>query len=263
MMIINPYWFGSGWTPSVLFAGGEQGAWYDPRDLSTLWQDTAGTVPVTTDGQTVARIDDKSGLGRHMIQSTAGSRPTFRNSGGVRWLQFDGTDDFLTASGLISLFRNAADGALYSKYSWSGSSAFGANYVLAVENNAGPVRAGIFQGGATSSTGGVVGAAARRLDADGVSTGTTSTSYAVNLVHHLFCNLDWSTGSHSVYRGTAGSPEATFTTSSGNTSNTDSASVNIGRVNTSNYLKGNFYGGLLLDRMLTSGERTQLVNYFT
>ena len=43
-----------------LFSDGEAGAWYDPSDLSTLFQDTAGTTPVTTSGQTVGLVLDKS-----------------------------------------------------------------------------------------------------------------------------------------------------------------------------------------------------------
>ena len=43
-----------------LFAKGEQGAWYDPSDLSTLFQDAYGTTPVTAVGQPVGLILDKS-----------------------------------------------------------------------------------------------------------------------------------------------------------------------------------------------------------
>jgi hypothetical protein len=68
-------------------------AWYDPSNLGTLWQDVAGTTPVTADGQSVARIDDLSGNGHHLTQSTAGSRPLYKTSGGLHWLEFDGTDD--------------------------------------------------------------------------------------------------------------------------------------------------------------------------
>jgi hypothetical protein len=49
-----------GWTPAVLFAQGEQGAWYDPSDFSTLYQDNFGTTPVTATGQTVGLMLDKS-----------------------------------------------------------------------------------------------------------------------------------------------------------------------------------------------------------
>jgi len=47
-------------TPLSLFANGEQGAWYDPSDISTLFQDAAGTTPVTASGQPVGLILDKS-----------------------------------------------------------------------------------------------------------------------------------------------------------------------------------------------------------
>ena len=75
-------WLGTrqigGFNPAaVLFGAGEQGGWYDPSDISTLFQDTAGTVPVTAAGQTVARINDKSGRGNHLTQATAASRPIY------------------------------------------------------------------------------------------------------------------------------------------------------------------------------------------
>jgi len=47
-------------SPAALFLSGEQGIWYDPSDLTTMFQDTAGTTPVTTPGQTVALLLDKS-----------------------------------------------------------------------------------------------------------------------------------------------------------------------------------------------------------
>jgi hypothetical protein len=47
-------------SPDNLFASNEQGAWYDPADLSTLFQYSLGTTPVTTAGQPVGRMLDKS-----------------------------------------------------------------------------------------------------------------------------------------------------------------------------------------------------------
>ena len=44
----------------ALFGAGEQGVWFDPSDLTTLFQDTAGTAPVTTTGQSVGLMLDKS-----------------------------------------------------------------------------------------------------------------------------------------------------------------------------------------------------------
>lgn len=81
------------WSPLELAPAG----WFDPSDLGTLWQDTAGTVPVTADGQSVARMDDKSGNGLHAVQATASKRPAYRTDGALHWLQFDDVDDILSA----------------------------------------------------------------------------------------------------------------------------------------------------------------------
>jgi len=48
-----------GFNPRSLFASGEQGIWLDPSDFSTLFQDAAGTTPVTAVGQPVGLALDK------------------------------------------------------------------------------------------------------------------------------------------------------------------------------------------------------------
>ena len=50
----------SRFSPLSLFANGAQGAWYDPSDLTTLYQDAAGTTPVTAVDQSVGLALDKS-----------------------------------------------------------------------------------------------------------------------------------------------------------------------------------------------------------
>ena len=47
-------------TPQSLFTSGVNGAWYDPVDFSTMFQNAAGTVPVTAVGQPVGLMLDKS-----------------------------------------------------------------------------------------------------------------------------------------------------------------------------------------------------------
>lgn len=85
-----------GFTPASLFAAGEQGVWYDPSDFSTMFQDTAGTTPVTATGQSVARINDKSGRGNNATQSTSANRPTLQqDANGCYYLSFDGANDNL------------------------------------------------------------------------------------------------------------------------------------------------------------------------
>ena len=61
---------GGVWSPLSLFAAGEQGAWYDPSDLSTLYHDAAGTTPVTAVEQRVGLMLDKSGRDNHAFQAT-------------------------------------------------------------------------------------------------------------------------------------------------------------------------------------------------
>jgi len=108
--VIDPIIISQGFSPKSLFTSGEQGAWYDPSDLSTMFQDAAGTTPVTSAGQPVGLMRDKSGRGNHASQATSASRPILRNSGALWWLEFDGVDDFLATASidLTSTFRVAA-----------------------------------------------------------------------------------------------------------------------------------------------------------
>ena len=109
----------NGFSPLSLFAASEPGFWFDPSDLSTLFQDTAGTVPVTVAGQSVARINDKSGRGNHATQSTSLSRPTLgRNPvGGTRNLltyteQFDNAAWSKQATTVAANSTTAPDGTV-------------------------------------------------------------------------------------------------------------------------------------------------------
>lgn len=77
---------------AALFAAGEQGAWYDPSDMSTMFQDTAGTVPVTAVGQPVSLIRDKSGRGNHL--QAMGTPGTLRSDGVRQYV--DGLADGFT-----------------------------------------------------------------------------------------------------------------------------------------------------------------------
>lgn len=74
-------------SPAQIFTGAVDGVWYDPSDLSTLFQDDAGTIPVTADGDPVGLMLDKSGNGFHASQATAGNRPVYKTDGVTHWLQ--------------------------------------------------------------------------------------------------------------------------------------------------------------------------------
>jgi hypothetical protein len=93
------------WTPSKLFGRTDPWIWIDPSDLSTMFQDTAGTIPVTASGQSVALIKDKSGNGYNLTQATAASQPTFQqDANGKRSLLFDGVNDYMDSPSFASVF---------------------------------------------------------------------------------------------------------------------------------------------------------------
>lgn len=83
-----------------LFANNEQGFAFDFNDLSTMYQDSAGTIPVTGVGQPVGRVLDKSGRGNHASQSTSAKRPILQKNAttGAYYLAFDGVDDCLVTT---------------------------------------------------------------------------------------------------------------------------------------------------------------------
>lgn len=99
--------------------------WLDASDLGTLFQDSALTTAATADGDPVGGWRDKSGNGNHILQATAGKRPTYKTSGGAsglggKGILFDGVDDFLALAGLnlgashmIGMLVTLASGAGY------------------------------------------------------------------------------------------------------------------------------------------------------
>ena len=101
-----------GFSPAALFASGEEGAWYDPSDLSTLFEED-GTTPASVNGP-VGKILDKSGNGNHLIQTTETKCPTLKLASGLYYLEFDGVDDGLqsaavdfTGTNTMSVFSGA------------------------------------------------------------------------------------------------------------------------------------------------------------
>jgi len=86
-----------------IFSANEQGAFYIPRPVvngtQALFQDAAGTTPVTADGDPVGKMLDQSGNNNHATQTVSGSRAVYRTDGVLHWLEFDGVDDILELDG--------------------------------------------------------------------------------------------------------------------------------------------------------------------
>ena len=82
-----------GFSPASVFVGGAKGIWLDPFDMSTGFQDTAGTTPVAAATDPVGRRNDKSGNALNVLQATGGARPEFTVNGSVNSDYCDGLDD--------------------------------------------------------------------------------------------------------------------------------------------------------------------------
>lgn len=55
-------------------------AWYDFSDISTLYQDSAKTTPVTSDADPIGAVVDKSGNGNDVTQGTTAAKPTYKTA---------------------------------------------------------------------------------------------------------------------------------------------------------------------------------------
>lgn len=99
-----------GWNPLSLFSAGQNGALYFPSVISSLFQDAAGTIPVTAPGDPVGLMRDLSGNGRHASQSTPASRPVYQVVNGRGVIRFNGTTQYLEILGSTSTLKFMHDG---------------------------------------------------------------------------------------------------------------------------------------------------------
>jgi len=99
-------------SPESLFENGEQGAWYDPSDFTTLFTDAAGTDPITAIGagspKFVGLMLDKSKglvLGPELVTNGSGSNTTGWDVGaGLSSLTSVNGEFVATANGGLSSF---------------------------------------------------------------------------------------------------------------------------------------------------------------
>ena len=100
----------TGFSPAALFALAEPGAWYDPSDLTTLFQDSGGATPVTAPNQQVGLMLDKSQgpIGPELV-----SNGTFVGNATTGWYRgFVSTNGTFIASGGFATYTvGASDGS--------------------------------------------------------------------------------------------------------------------------------------------------------
>ena len=107
-------------SPASLFTSGVAGAWYDPSDYSTLFQDSAGTTPVTAVEQPVGLMLDKSQglvLGTNLYISAASAGASALNANGtVSTSGLQATATCTTAGTYGITFTNVAPSAIGKSY---------------------------------------------------------------------------------------------------------------------------------------------------
>jgi hypothetical protein len=70
-----------GFNIASIFANGEQGVVFDPYDLTSIYQDAAGTIPATAYGQKALKLLDLSGNNHHAVETVAGKAPVLMQRG--------------------------------------------------------------------------------------------------------------------------------------------------------------------------------------
>lgn len=229
-----------------LWAAGEQGILIDPSTAGTLYQDDAGTTPVTSAGQSVGRVLDLSGRGAHLPQATAAKRPTFQtDSSGRPYLAFDGVDDRLSSSALA----------------WGTSTV---TVVVAMRREGGGGARQIAGFGNTSSDAGSWGLLAQPVTGDPIAYGLRRRG--VTGVQNFDSSNNWPATETAVITmvQSMSAPLARLqrngvldaeTTASGGTGTFGTWSIDVGaRPNDTTPFAGRIYGLLAINRLLTTQE---------
>ena len=97
--------------PASLFASNENGYFYNINDLSTVYEDTAGTTLQATAGGRVGKILDKSGNNKHAVAISDIARGylyEYPESGVLSFLEY-GNEVFTTATGWQNYTNGSVD----------------------------------------------------------------------------------------------------------------------------------------------------------
>jgi hypothetical protein len=238
-----------GFSPLVLFAGGEQGAWYEPSP-TTCFTDTARTVAAVV-GDPVAGMTDLSGRGNHVTQATLANRPILRQSGALYYLENDAVDDFMASGNLNQL---TMPHEFWAALQHDTAAGIDEQVFSLAPVSSGPTSSdvqGIFQRSDVVQR--LIGAV--RLGAG-----------AANRSDH---NSAFTVGTPYVVRSVAGSsPNEIRVTSNGNTTTAAATYSGTPGIVSPYVIFGpgltaemRFFGGLAIQRALTAGEATALKDY--
>lgn len=108
--------------PPDILAEGNLRAWYNLQQSDLVFQDSALTTPAGDD-EPIGGLVDWYGAIQPLIQATDANRPTKRDTGGLKYAEFDGVNDLLagaTAS-VWKVLHGSAGGGIYMVAEWTGT----------------------------------------------------------------------------------------------------------------------------------------------
>ena len=89
------------WTPASV--GASLAAWYDLADSTTLFQDSALTIPCAANLDPLGGWKDKSSGAHHATQGSSSQKPIYYTNSGKPYIRGDGVDDRLTMASPFAL----------------------------------------------------------------------------------------------------------------------------------------------------------------
>jgi hypothetical protein len=208
-------------------------------------------------GSNTAQWDDISGNGRHATQATAANQPAIVTNAlnGRQVRRFDGSNDFMALTSGFDMLRNRAYGAIFAVC----KTTLGLGGVDGAVIN-------ISRGGSTNQArlniqaipfGSSYRAGARRLDADAFTGVSTSHNNNFNIV---VSEALYSSGLIRV--GLNGAYTQASLPSSGNTSDTNSDAIEVGRT-AAFYINGDIAEILVFPTALSTTERQAVERYLS
>lgn len=215
--------------------------WLDPSDVATLQQDSAGTTPVTTAGDPIGRIMDKSGAANHLIQATAASCPLWQTT----FAAFDGVNDSWVSAANLDMSSTDAITIVMGLRKLSDVTTGVALELSAFSDTTNPGSFAIFApvAGTPIQQFRTVGTVMVNIVRGASPAPVTTVLSGISDISVPIANLR--------RNGDEGLPS----TSSQGTGNFGNYPLNIGRRNNTNLpLSGNVYGVLIFPRILTPSE---------
>lgn len=215
----------------------------DPSFASTRFQDTAATSLVTTDGQSIARLNDRSGSNNHIAQATSASMPIYRTDGTLHWAQADGSNDSWQSIATFDASSTDKVTIIAGVYVSSAASATGVVAELGIGSAIGSFLLAGPQTNAALAGMNVRGDGTERFAVGALARDTSSVLTGI---------ADISGSSVRIRRNGVQTAQTLTSAGAGNLAN---ATLNVLRRNgTSTPFNGRLYGLMIIGRLLTSDE---------